>query len=243
MTSNPLDGFTVDPEDIQFIGEDLQRPECILAERDGTLWSADARGGVVRIAPDGSQQLIVSAEQAGFSDAAGEEVRFTEGTLPNGLAFAENGDLLIANFGTDLLEHMSRSGETVTLHDNIDGKPMGKVNFVLRDSKNRIWITISTRAVNWMRSFTPDVDDGYVALVDQGTIRIVADGFTFTNEIRLDTKEEFLYVVETTGKRISRLRVQDDGELTGREVFGHQTLAKVSLTASHLMPSATSGAP
>ncbi len=226
MTSNPLDGFTVDPEDIQFIGEDLQRPECILAERDGTLWSADARGGVVRIAPDGSQQLIVSAEQAGFSDAAGEEVRFTEGTLPNGLAFAENGDLLIANFGTDLLEQMSRSGETVTLHDNIDGKPMGKVNFVLRDSKNRIWITISTRAVNWMRSFTPDVDDGYVALVDQGTIRIVADGFTFTNEIRLDAKEEFLYVVETTGKRISRLRVQDDGELTGREVFGPSNLGK-----------------
>ena len=226
MTSNPLDGFTVDPEDIQFIGEDLQRPECILAEHDGTLWSADARGGVVRIAPDGSQQLIVSAEQAGFSDAAGEEVRFTEGTLPNGLAFAENGDLLIANFGTDLLEQMSRSGETVTLHDNIDGKPMGKVNFVLRDSKNRIWITISTRAVNWMRSFTPDVDDGYVALVDQGTIRIVADGFTFTNEIRLDAKEEFLYVVETTGKRISRLRVQDDGELTGREVFGPSNLGK-----------------
>jgi len=177
-------------------------------------------------APDGSQQLIVSAEQTGFSDAAGEEARFTEGTLPNGLAFAENGDLLIANFGTDLLEQMSRSGETVTLHDNIDGKPMGKVNFVLRDSKNRIWITISTRAVNWMRSFTPDVDDGYVALVDQGTIRIVADGFTFTNEIRLDAKEEFLYVVETTGKRISRLRVQDDGELTGREVFGPSNLGK-----------------
>ena len=133
---------------------------------------------------------------------------------------------LIANYGTDLLEQMSRSGETVTLHDNIDGKPMGKVNFVLRDSKNRIWITISTRAVNWMRSFTPDVDDGYVALVDQGTIRIVADGFTFTNEIRLDAKEEFLYVVETTGKRISRLRVQEDGELIGREVFGPSNLGK-----------------
>jgi len=67
--------------------------------------------------------------------------------LPSGLAFADNGDILIANYGTDLLEQMSRSGETVTLHDNIDGKPMGKVNFLLRDSKNRIWITISTRAV------------------------------------------------------------------------------------------------
>ncbi|MBT3927876.1 MAG: SMP-30/gluconolactonase/LRE family protein [Rhodospirillaceae bacterium] len=226
MTVNPLDGFSVAPEDIKFIGDGLQRPECILAERDGTLWSADARGGVVRIAPDGTQQLIAATEQAKFSEADGEEARFTQGTLPNGLAFAENGDILIANYGTDLLEQMSRSGETVTLHDNIDGKPMGKVNFVLRDSKNRIWITISTRAVNWMRSFTPDVDDGYVALVDQGTIRIVADGFTFTNEIRLDAKEEFLYVVETTGKRISRLRVQEDGELIGREVFGPSNLGK-----------------
>jgi gluconolactonase len=42
--SNPLDGFTVDRAAIRTIGEGLQRPECILAERDGTLWSADARG-------------------------------------------------------------------------------------------------------------------------------------------------------------------------------------------------------
>jgi len=121
---------------------------------------------------------------------------------------------------------MSRSGEVVTLHDNIDGKPMDKVNFVLRDSKNRTCITISTRAVNWMRSFTPDVDDGYVALIDQYRIRIVADGFTFSNEIRLDAKEEFLYVVETTGKQISRLRVRPDGKLTDREIFGPDNLGK-----------------
>ena len=35
---NPLDGFTVDRASIRFIGHDLQRPECILAEPDGTLW-------------------------------------------------------------------------------------------------------------------------------------------------------------------------------------------------------------
>ena len=202
------------------------RPECILAERDGTLWSADARGGVMRIAADGEQRLITSAELSDFSDAGDEESRFTEGTLPNGLAFAENGDILIANYGTDLLERMTRSGQTRTPHDNIDGKPMGKANFVLRDSKDRLWLTISTRAENWMRAFTPDVDDGYVALVERGTIRIVADGFTFTNEVRLDAREEFLYVVETTGKRISRLRVRQDGELTGREIIGPPNLGK-----------------
>jgi len=57
-------------------------------------------------------------------------------------------------------------------------------------------------------------------LVDQSGIRIVADGFHFTNEIRLDANEEWLYIVETTGPHISRMRVGADGSLSGREVFG-----------------------
>ena len=55
---NPLYGFEIDPEKLNFIGEDLQRPECILAERDGSIWTADARGGVVHIRPDGTQKII-----------------------------------------------------------------------------------------------------------------------------------------------------------------------------------------
>ena len=51
------------------VGHDLQRPECILAERDGTLWSADARGGVVKILPDGSQNII-SQKRSGQNASA-----------------------------------------------------------------------------------------------------------------------------------------------------------------------------
>ena len=80
ITTNPLDNFSLNPNDIKYIGKDLQRPECILAERDGTLWSADARGGVVRIASDGTQQLVASTEQQNFSGAQGEEARFTKDT-------------------------------------------------------------------------------------------------------------------------------------------------------------------
>jgi hypothetical protein len=58
MPANPLAGFEVDSSRIVHVGHDLQRPECILAERDGTMWSADARGGVVRISADGSQRFI-----------------------------------------------------------------------------------------------------------------------------------------------------------------------------------------
>jgi len=221
MTANPLDGFTIDPARLRYVGHDLQRPECILAERDGTLWSADARGGVMRIDPDGTQTLIAIAEDVQFTKAASDAQRFTEGTLPNGLAFARNGDILISNFGTDRLEIMDRrSGKLRVLHDRIDGQPIGKVNFVLRDSKDRLWLTVSTRIKNWMEAISPRIQDGYVALADDKGLRIVADGFAFTNEIRLDAKEEWLYVVETTGKRIQRLRVGPDGSLSDRQIFG-----------------------
>ncbi|MEW6256252.1 MAG: SMP-30/gluconolactonase/LRE family protein [Pseudomonadota bacterium] len=218
--ANPLDGFEVDPATLRFVGEGLQRPECILAERDGSLWSADARGGVVHIRPDGSQTLIAQQEATAFADAADEETRFVTGTLPNGLAFAETGDILISNFGTDRLELMTRAGQSRVLADSIDGAPIGKVNFVLRDRRGRIWLTISTRIRNWMRAMSPNVSDGYIALYDEGRLRIVADGFRFTNEIRLDAREEWLYVAETCGRRITRLRVQPNGDLTDREVFG-----------------------
>lgn len=222
--ANPLDGFQVDPGAIEYVGLDLQRPECILAERDGTLWSADARGGVMRISPDGTQELIAQVESGSFAGAADDADRFTSGTLPNGLAFAANGDLLVSNFGTDRLESMKRTGESTVMVDQIDGQPIGKVNFVLRDSKDRIWLTISTRIKNWMQAVNPHVADGYVALLDDKGLRIVADGFRFTNEIRLDANEEYLYVVETAGPCITRLRVREDGSLTDREVFGPSDL-------------------
>ena len=226
MAKNPMIGFQVDRSEIRYVGHDLQRPECILAEPDGTLWTADARGGVVKIMPDGKQKIITQAFAAAFQETADEASRFTQGTLPNGLAFAENGDILISNFGTDLLEVMKRDGSTRTLHDRIDGQPIGKVNFVLRDRKNRIWLTVSTRIQNWMKAMSPKVADGYIALADGKGIRIVADGFRFTNEIRLDGEEEYLYIVETTGQCISRMRVGADGSLSQREIFGPSKLGR-----------------
>ena len=167
MSVNPIDGFEVDPASIRTTGHDLQRPECILAERDGSLWAADARGGVVHIPPDGAQRIITQTSGSAFAGASDDAARFTEGTLPNGLAFARNGDILISNFGTDRLEIMKRTGETEVLHDKLDGKPIGKVNFVLRDSKDRIWLTVSTTIPNWMQAISPSIRDGFVAVADE----------------------------------------------------------------------------
>jgi len=219
MPSNPIDGFEVDPASLKSIGHDLQRPECILAEADGTLWSADARGGVVRIGRDGTQRLIAQGN-AKPADATEQFTRIVNETLPNGLAFARNGDILIANFGTDRLEVMTRTGESQVLYDNIDGRPLGRVNFILRDSRDRLWLTVSSRIPDLIKSMTPSVRDGYIAVADEKGLRIVADGLHFTNEIRFDEKEEWLYAVETCGMKVTRFRVGADGSLTDRETYG-----------------------
>jgi sugar lactone lactonase YvrE len=215
--TNPIDGFVVDRSSISYVGDALQRPECILAERDGSLWTADARGGVVHIRPDGSQRLVSQSVEQTDKRHDDSVDRFVTGTLPNGLAFARNGDILIANFGTDRLEVMSRAGETRVLVDQIEGEPIGKVNFVLRDSKDRLWLTISTRIKNWMSAISPAVADGFIAVYDGKSLGVVADGFRFTNEIRFDAREEWLYVAETCGRCVTRLRALDNAVwLTGK---------------------------
>lgn len=226
LQPNPILDFGIDRDSLDYVGCDLQRPECILAEPDGTLWSADARGGVVRLAPDGSQEIVTQRASGQFEGAGTEASRYLDGTLPNGLAFDQDGNFLISNFGTDCLELMTRDGRSRVLADSIDGQAIGKVNFVLRDSQNRIWITVSTRVKNWMQALRTDLSDGYLARYERGAFRIVADGFRFTNEIRFDANEEFLYVVETTGGCITRLRIDERGQVRSREIFGPSRLGK-----------------
>ena len=225
---NPLHGWTVGRDEITFVGDGLQRPECVLAERDGTLWSADARGGVMRIDPDGSQSLIAQTVVQHDGDADSVARYILQGTLPNGLAFDGDGNFVIANFGTDAIERMTRSGHSETLFTEIEGKPIGKANFALADSRGRIWITVHTRREPWTLSVNEKTPDGYIALIDSGgEARIVADGFIGTNEIRFDADEEWLYVVESNARHISRLRAGPEGSLSDREIYGPADLGGV----------------
>lgn len=221
MASNPLKGWQVDRASIQFIGRDLQRPECIIAQPDGTLWSADARGGVMRIGPDGSQRLL--APTVTDSAPVNFQQRYVQSqgaSLPNGLALTADGDFIICNWGLDRIERLDRRGHLTVLHDHLEGRPLGKTNFPLRDSRGRIWFTVTTTQQPWTNSINSGVLDGYIGVIDEQGIRIVAEGFGGTNEIRFDDREEWLYVVESNVRRISRLRLRPDGSLGEREVYG-----------------------
>ncbi|NBB21288.1 SMP-30/gluconolactonase/LRE family protein [Runella sp. CRIBMP] len=227
---NPLKNWQVSRENIQYLGHDLQRPECILTEPNGTVWAADARGGVVKLSLKEAQEVINPLKVSDFlpenigKDADSQRYIAAVGSLPNGICFDANGDFIIANWGTNHIEKMTRDGKLTTVVTEIDGKPLGKTNFPLRDSKGRIWFTVTTQTEPWSAQINTRATDGYIALMDEKGVRIVADGFCGTNEIRFDDNEEWLYVVESTAWKISRLRVKPNGDLYDREVYGPSTL-------------------
>ncbi len=195
--------FTLKLSDLEFVHSDLARPESIIAEEDGTLWCSDNRGSVTRIDPDGSMKTIGSI-----------------GGETNGLAMDSQGNFYIAHIEHGNVYKMDREGNHEVFLSEIDGQPLGAANFVFIDSQDRLWISISSRSIPWFIAVSAPRPDGYIILVDENGPRIVADGIYFTNEIRLDADEKYLYAAETMGNRILRYPVHADGSLGEQEVFG-----------------------
>lgn len=224
MDNNPLRGFRVAEADIGFYGTNLRRPECILAQRNGTLWCSHPCG-VMRIDLDGLETVIGDTGYTGFQDAADEASRYGSGSLPTGIALMPDRSMVVANFGLNRFERISPDGRVSTWLDTLDGKPLGKANFAYLDARGRLWLTVSVRHPSWVEAVkSGNFHDGLVLLADDKGIRVAADGLSFTNEVRLDAKGEYLYVVETFGFRISRFKVAADGSLSGKETFGPSRL-------------------
>ena len=199
------------PDSLEAIGTGLHRPECVVVDRDHAVYVPDWRGGVTRIAADGSQQTWLAAR-------APVELR------PNGIDLLPDGSFLLANLGdAGGVWTLHRDGRVVPFLTEVDGTPLPPANFVIRDGE-RAWVSISTRHVPRQAAWRPDVADGFVVLVDRRGARIVADGLHYTNEVRPDPSGTWLYVVETFGRRLTRFRIGPAGGLSAREpvvTLGH----------------------
>ncbi len=204
--------FTIPIHSLQHVGQSLSRPENVLAFRDGTVYTSSNRGSVTSIYADGSQSTISSIP----------------GGEPTSMALDVDGSLLVNNTRDGKLYRLSSTGHAEVVLDTIDGQPIGSTNYVFRDSKARIWLAVSSRRTPPFGEYFVQ-PDGYIALIDEKGPRIVADGLYFPNEIKLDRTESYAYIPETLGRRVLRFRVQSDGSLVEREVFGPSTLGVTAL--------------
>jgi sugar lactone lactonase YvrE len=196
-------------DEIAFLGGGLVRPECVLATAGGALYTADFRGGVAQLNPDGSHVLF-----------AGTSVDLPEGLKPNGIALERDGSFLVAQLGAELggVWRLTRDGALAPVLREVDGAAIPASNFVTRDALGRIWLTVSTRLVPRSRDYRRAACTGFIALIDDRGARIVADGLGFTNECAIDPSGAWLYVNETFAKRLSRFALRPNGDLGPKQV-------------------------
>lgn len=208
LTDSSIDGTAL--TGLGTVGTTLTRPECVLATKSGCLYTADWRGGVVKIHPDGKETLLTGTMPDGLV------------ARPNGIALLENGDFLMAQLGDNDggVYRLTRSGQIAPWLRSVDGIELPPTNFVVQDWAGRTWITVSTRLTPRAAAYRGDVADGFIVCVDPNSnATIVADGLGYTNEVALHPSGEWLYVNETFGRRLSRFALKANGQLGARETI------------------------
>jgi hypothetical protein len=211
-----MTSFKVTVADLQFIGQDLARPECVVTTATGDVFVSDRRGGIVRLMPGGGQTFL-----------AGEGV---DGFLPNGFSLLPDRSFAVANIGhLGGAWRLMPDGELIAEVVAVKGMALPPTNFVHAEQQGgevRLWVSVSTRHVPREHAFRHDVADGYLVLKDRTDVRIVADGLGFANEAKVDPSGRWLYVNETIARRLSRFAIRERGDLGPRETvaeFGEAT--------------------
>jgi gluconolactonase len=200
--------FILNAADFETFGQGLQRPECVWIDRSG-VWASDARGGVAQVRENADPVLLGS----GIVDA-------------NGFSRRPDGSFVVAGIGDGGLHIVQANGETRTLLNSFDGKPLGAVNCAWADGPDRIWLSVMTRAPQWHAALTTPVRDGYILRVDGERCEIAADGLDLTNEVKVSPDGRFLYAAETLGCRIVRFPIDPDGSLGDKEIVGPDSLGR-----------------
>lgn len=197
-----------------WVGSNLSRPECVLAHQSGLLlvpnWSGN--GGISLLSPSGDTHHILA--------------NHTQSLRPNGIALENGGSVLLAHLGEKQggIYRMYPNGEVESVVETVNGQPMPPANFVIKDSSERIWITVSTRKTPRSTDYRPNANTGFIAVAEAGSsdARIVADGLGYTNECVIDEIEGHIWVNETFGRRLTRFNLSGHAnthpELTHRTV-------------------------
>src|SRR5580700_8629500 len=98
-----IHSFCLKKEDFFTLGNDLHRPECVWADKDG-IWVSDSRGGVGKISASGQATLLGS----GINE-------------PNGFCRLPDGSFLVGGLSDGKLHIIKSNGETSVYLQEIEG--------------------------------------------------------------------------------------------------------------------------
>ncbi|MGR3314900.1 MAG: SMP-30/gluconolactonase/LRE family protein [Roseovarius indicus] len=195
--------FRLTPGDFTFLGENIQRPECVVALSDGSVLASDCHAVVARVGADGRQERV--------GGGVG---------LPNTFALDGAGNLFVTDLERRTVVKCDAAGASVML-DAFEGGPIGAVNYILGgEAPGEFWLTVSTQLPNLWDAISEPRPDGRILRLEGGNARLVADGLYFPNAMQINTETRELYVAETTAGAVARAKINEGGTLGPMERFG-----------------------
>jgi sugar lactone lactonase YvrE len=198
--------MSIELTDLVPVGHGIERPEHVVVTSDGRVFASDKGSAVAEILGENEIRRI--------GNAGGE---------PNGIAVDHRGHFLIANFGSGVLQDLdANSGEiTPVLSDEVDGRPLKWLNYVLADSSGALWCSVSTATDDLLDTVTRGTTDGYIFRVapDRSSAAVVAENVQFPNCMALDHDETYLYVARTLAADAVRFPIIGNS-LGEQEQFG-----------------------
>ena len=166
--------------------------------RDGTWWVSDFyRHTVSRIAPDGTEEVVVEVDQQ-----------------PSGLGWLPDGSLVISSMKDHRVLRYA-DGELSTLAD-LSEHCGGHLNDLVVDANGHIFV--GNFGFDLMAGEAP-APAPLVRVDADGTIAVAAEDLHFPNGTVITPDGSTLIVGETTGNRYTAFTLSPDGRLSDRRVW------------------------
>ncbi len=197
------------PDDFSYYGNSLQRPECVHCTSDGSVFTSNWQGGITHILPNGQQRHYLAKKSP-----------ITLRT--NGFAITKRKTFLIANLGDDGgIWELTQQGQLTPFLTHLNNKPLPPCNYVTIDQQDRVWVSVSTRHNPREQAYKKEISDGFIVCTNGITTHKVADNLGYTNEIQLSPCQNYLYVNETFGRKLSRFAISNTGKLGQKEIVAN----------------------
>jgi sugar lactone lactonase YvrE len=182
--------------DCRVVATGLDHPESIVLDLQGNLYTSGEAGQIYRIAPDGSR-----VEE--YANSGGES---------GGLALDAAGNLYECNAETRRVNLITPGGDITVYSTGTEDLPVIYPNYPVFDSVGNLFYTDSG---NWQKM------NGRLFVVRPGgtTEVVIPSLLSFPNAIALDEEAGWLYMVQTTGRNVIRVRVTDGRVLGDPEIY------------------------
>jgi gluconolactonase len=159
-----------------------------------------------------------------FSDVPRDAIFGVDGTIfrqpsrrANGLALDPRGRLIACESGEHRITRTETDGTTTVLADSYDGRPLNTTNDVVVRSDGVIFFT-DPEAIG-QKEGTGTGFPGVYAILNDGSLRLLADDMRYPNGIGLSPDEKTLYVTDFSGGHIRAFDLSPEATVSRPRVY------------------------